>query len=376
MPDEARDDVWHGVLMADLHYNEQMVCVKRFDILPRVQYWLQKLGAVENPFYESMIKVLGSDVTGALRFTHEARITWATAHLADLIARSDQPVTGVTLEHHGCELAEFYMLQFASEIQACQGTWQIAASYLHRQPQSGKRALEQLLDRQAPESDRITHSLQAACRRYGVPEQVRQAICTARGMRCMRLGKLGSAVTWLTGTADASRLESIVNDIVVTLTQSLSFVVTMAPGPLGQPGLVNTFGDTVVPVGYNPKAIKAALQELDPVANSVDPYEPDRHLDFLLMFRDLLLCLQMLEVERQHILELVDQNSFVCDSEQTRPVDDILRARKFAGSLLFDCLENASCKFWMTLLELAVPLLLPVSNPASGVACGTSQFAM
>lgn len=159
---------------------------------------------------------------------------WFPCHLLDLLQHSDQlDHIGHHQKHQqkndgqdtlqpGPGLREFLLLDYASCLLSHGSLWQLGVLYLDHCPTQGPHRLELLLERVPLETERKANRVISLAVERGLTGVVTQT-CKVMGMRSLRDGRVGAAMTWALKSQDVKFTTFLADRLLKEYTESSNF---------------------------------------------------------------------------------------------------------------------------------------------------------
>eukprot|EP01135_Chromosphaera_perkinsii_P004840 Nk52_evm4s299 gene=Nk52_evmTU4s299 len=138
---------------------------------------------------------------------------WFVSHLGDLLHHCGH-LDALELDY-GCDLREFFLLEYASSLFSEDGLWHFGVDYFKHCPAFGVEFAENLLSRvPVLGSEKKARKVMHECAKLGL-DKLYRTVAATYGTRMFRMNKLGSALEWYVKAKDFSKV-SIIADIMMT----------------------------------------------------------------------------------------------------------------------------------------------------------------
>ncbi|XP_019867827.2 nuclear pore complex protein Nup85 [Aethina tumida] len=197
-------ETWYELLAAWLFYTEPTV--KTFELGQFAKHCITKMNM------RNRMKHLDRVLLAAIEFDELQVIKeiqqmsengWFVTHLTDILYHADRlNDVGKELENFSSEkLRESFLLDYGTMLMGHKSLWQVGLDYLDRCPNDGPGAIELLLPRIPLEDEAKTRKVlrEAKIRKL---DHVAQSICKVQGVKSLRRGRLGNALSWALKSQD------------------------------------------------------------------------------------------------------------------------------------------------------------------------------
>ncbi|XP_050297593.1 nuclear pore complex protein Nup85 [Anthonomus grandis grandis] len=191
-------EAWYEFLAGYLFYTEPMV--KTFEL---GQYAKQSIAKMRMKHHlkhldRVLLAAMEFDIFEVVKEIQEMTENgWFVTHLTDLLYHAgklsllEKDVEGFSAEN----LRESFLLDYGTTLMGHKSLWQVGLSYLDNCPNDGLPAIELLLPRIPFDSEAKVHKLVREAKNRNL-NHVAQSICKIQGLRSLRRGRLGNALTW------------------------------------------------------------------------------------------------------------------------------------------------------------------------------------
>ncbi len=220
--------------------------VKKYDLSLAAELAINKFGGLSRmtSLDSVLLAVMESDLAQVL---HELCTTldnfWFPAHLLDLLYHADQidhlghhvpsggdgeqrtATTSAEAQQPGPGLREFLLLDYATCLMSHNSLWQLGVLYLDHCSVQGLYRLELLLERVPLESERKANKVIGLAADRGLTSVVTQT-CKVMGMRSLRSGRIGAAMSWAIRSQDVTFTTFLADRLLLEYTTSGSFSST------------------------------------------------------------------------------------------------------------------------------------------------------
>lgn len=187
---------WFELMMARLFLEEPKRVAHRFEFLMAncFRTYNADISAMGN-FDCIILAILEYDVQSALQDISALGFTWMSAHLSDLLTKSNA-ISDEVLEQIDVSLQEYFLLHYAMDIGSSNGMWQFAVGYYETCPRLGLIATRSVLEREPVPTDYKANRLLTFCQNKRGLTQVQRKIAYRRALVCQEKS-YGAALIWM-----------------------------------------------------------------------------------------------------------------------------------------------------------------------------------
>lgn len=204
---------WYELMMARLFLDEPKRVAHRLEFLMASCFRTYNADAAMGNFDCIILAILQHDVQSALQDIHALGFSWMAAHVADLLTKSGAIATD-ELAPLGVSLQEFVLLQYAMDIGASTGLWQLALGYYERCPRFGLVAARSLLVREPVPTDSKAQRLIALCHGKRGLSALPRAIALRRARACKQRKLFGAALVWLLRGSHVDEVDAVCDAVL------------------------------------------------------------------------------------------------------------------------------------------------------------------
>ncbi|TDH67042.1 hypothetical protein CCR75_004148 [Bremia lactucae] len=192
-------ETWYELMMARLFLDEPKTIAHRFEFLMANCFRVKHSNeTIQMGNFECIVlAILQYDIQSALQDIIALGFSWMAAHLADLLQRNHVIVPLEIMPEGDCTLYERFVLQYAMDIGASCGMWQVAVRYYECCPQYGAQAIRSTLAREPLETDFKTERLLEYCHGKAFLARTQREIMRHRAEECHGKKMYAAAISWL-----------------------------------------------------------------------------------------------------------------------------------------------------------------------------------
>ncbi|TMW62842.1 hypothetical protein Poli38472_005460 [Pythium oligandrum] len=190
---------WYELMMAKLFLEEPKAIAHRFEFLMAncfKAFHPDNARETMNNFDCIILAILQYDVQSAVQDIHALGFHWMSAHLVDLLFKSNVIASGDIVEQYDCSLEQYFLLQYVIEIGTCDGLWQITTSYFEKCGRLGLSAIRSTLLRETLTSDTKTNRLLSYCHGKKSLYNTQRQIILRRSAECTESQSYAAALQW------------------------------------------------------------------------------------------------------------------------------------------------------------------------------------
>ncbi|KAK9888289.1 hypothetical protein WA026_000551 [Henosepilachna vigintioctopunctata] len=206
-------ETWYELLPAWLFYAEPSV--KSYELGTFAKYCIRQMG-LENKLKHLDTVLLAAMEYDLLEVIKEIQKMsengWFATHLANLLYHSGQlTVLEKDVDNFSAKaLQEFLIVDYGTMLMGHKSLWQVGLSYLDHCSESGIHIIELLLPRVPVDNEyKAQKIIREAVKRE--LHHIAQFVCKVQGMKCVKRGRLGSALTWALKSQDSTLVSLLAN---------------------------------------------------------------------------------------------------------------------------------------------------------------------
>ncbi|CAH0563752.1 unnamed protein product [Brassicogethes aeneus] len=201
---QSHCETWYELLAAWLFYTEPTV--KIFEVGQFAKHCITKMRMRNNMKHldRVLLAAMEFDVLQVIKeIQHMSENGWFVTHLTDLLYHAgklsnlEKEVETFSAE----KLHESFLLDYGSLLMGHKSLWQVGLSYLDFCPTEGLKAIELILPRIPLETEAKTQKILREAKNRELVH-VAQSICKVQGMKSLKRGRLGNALTWALKSQD------------------------------------------------------------------------------------------------------------------------------------------------------------------------------
>ncbi|XP_066153103.1 nuclear pore complex protein Nup85 [Euwallacea fornicatus] len=201
---QGKCEAWYEFLAGWLLYTEPTV--KTFELGQFAKHSITKMRLRHNLTHldRVLLAAMEFDIFEVIKQTQEmSENGWFVTHLTDILYHSgrlaslETEVQGFSAE----KLRESFILEYGTFMAGHKSLWQVGLSYLDHCPKDGLATLELLLSRIPFDSELKAQKLVREATNRGL-KNIAKYICKVQGMRALKRGCLGNALTWALKSQD------------------------------------------------------------------------------------------------------------------------------------------------------------------------------
>ncbi|KAK6171584.1 hypothetical protein SNE40_019741 [Patella caerulea] len=148
---------------------------------------------------------------------------WFVSHFTDLLHHCGQLDTQNLA--YGSNLREFLLLEYASSLMSHKSLWQVGIDYLDYCSVFGRTYITQFINHMSLDNEKKAHKLLHICEERNMQEEV-QTICKVMGMKSLRRGKLGAALSWFLRSRDVTATSKLTERLIMEYSKTGQFEYT------------------------------------------------------------------------------------------------------------------------------------------------------
>ncbi|RLN38112.1 hypothetical protein BBO99_00006401 [Phytophthora kernoviae] len=191
-------DSWYELMMARLFLEEPKTIAHRFEFLMANCFRAYNNDQTSMGNFDCIIlAIMQYDIQAALQDIIALGFSWMATHLADLLQKSSVITTDELLPQGDCTLQERFLLQYAMEIGASSGMWQVAVRYYEYCPKFGVIAIQSALEREPVPTDYKAERLLGYCQGKKRLAGTQRQITSQRGQVYKEQKMYAAALHWM-----------------------------------------------------------------------------------------------------------------------------------------------------------------------------------
>ncbi|KAF4516916.1 hypothetical protein B566_EDAN008005 [Ephemera danica] len=187
-----------------------------------------------------LLALFESDILQVIKDLQEfAESGWSAVHLTDMLYHAGRLSTLGSHDHNVSDgLREDLILQYAGLLMTHHSLWNMGLTYFDHCPLQGRAHISLILPTLAYGSDtRILKVIHEAKKRN--LRKVVLEICSVRGKQALRVGRLGSALTWAIRAKDVALCSTVADEILRAYSTTGGFSLTDVLDNMGTAMLVS-----------------------------------------------------------------------------------------------------------------------------------------
>ncbi|KAL3272361.1 hypothetical protein HHI36_013840 [Cryptolaemus montrouzieri] len=199
-------ETWYEFLPAWLFYSEP--AVKSYELGSFAKFSIKEMH-VENKLKhldKVLLAAMEYDLLEVIKEIQKmSENGWFATHLTNLLYHSGQlSVVEKEVDNFSARaLQQYLILDYGTMLMGHKSLWQVGLSYLDHCSQDGLHAIEFLLPRIPLETEYKAQKIIREAQARDLTH-VGQVICKVQGMKCVKRGRLGSALTWALKSQDST----------------------------------------------------------------------------------------------------------------------------------------------------------------------------
>lgn len=195
-------ETWYELMLARLCFEEPKHIANRLEFL--MANSIDKFQHQMTPFDYIIVAILQSDVKTALKGIGALGIHFFSAHLTDLLTEANVISNQNLGDPVDASLREYYVVNYAMELNIVQGMWQLAARYFGTCVRYGACAIQSIIHFESVDSERKVQQLMLLigdpstdAHTEKIQNQWRKALSQRRAQTCFKSKKYGCALYWM-----------------------------------------------------------------------------------------------------------------------------------------------------------------------------------
>ncbi|XP_076272929.1 nuclear pore complex protein Nup75 isoform X2 [Rhynchophorus ferrugineus] len=203
---QSNCEAWYEFLAGWLFYTEP--AVKTFELGQFAKHSISKMRLKDHLKHLDRV-LLAAMEFDLLEVIKEIQLMtengWFVTHLTDILHHSGRLSTLENeVENFACDkLRESFILEYGTTLIGHSSLWEVGLSYLDFCPNNGVHAIELLLPRIPFNTEVKANKLIREAKNREL-NHVAQSICKIQGMKCLKRGRLGNALTWALKSQDGA----------------------------------------------------------------------------------------------------------------------------------------------------------------------------